>query len=62
MEGKSQIDLEILCENLDERLQDCDERLKAIEPAVKQAANNNVVVYIAVVITVINLLLLLLNG
>lgn len=62
MEGKSKIDLEILYENLDERLEDHDERIKAMEPAVKQAANNNVVVYIAVVITVINLLLLLLNG
>ena len=60
---KQKIDhLELLYENIDERLQDIDERVAQMEPAVKQAGNNNVVVYIAVVITIINLLLLLLKG
>lgn len=60
---KAKIDhLELLYENLDERLQDCDERLAAMEPAVKQASNKNVVVYIAAVISILNLLVLLLKG
>ena len=60
---KARIDhLELLAENLDERVQDIDERLSAMEPAVSQASNRNVVVYLAAAITVINLLLLLLNS
>lgn len=60
---KARIDhLELLTENLDERVQDIDERLSAMEPAVSQASNRNVVVYLAAAITVINLLLLLLNS
>jgi len=60
---KQKIDnLELLYENLDERVQDCDYRITQMEPAVRQAGNNNVVVYIAVVITIVNLLLLLLKG
>lgn len=60
---KARIDhLELLTENLDERVQDIDERLSAMEPAVNQASNRNVVVYLAAAITVINLLLLLLNS
>ena len=60
---KARIDhLELLTESHDERIQDLDERVSAMEPAVQQTSNRNVVVYISVAITVINLILLLLNS
>jgi hypothetical protein len=63
MENKAKVDhLELLYENLDERLQDCDERITQMEPAVKQASNKTVAVYISVIITIINLLLLIIKG
>lgn len=54
--------LEVMTDNLDERIADLDVRFIQIAPVIRQKANSNVVIYLAGLISIINLLILLLKG
>jgi hypothetical protein len=52
--------LELLCENLEGRIDEHDNKFHKAAPVLTQAANQNVLFWSAVAITILNLLLLLL--
>ena len=54
--------LEIAYENLEERVDEHEHKLKQAEPVLTHAANQNVLFWSAIAITILNLLLLVLKG
>lgn len=55
------IQVELMVESLDERVQDHDRSISAMKPAVQQASHKNILVWFTVIMTILNTIILLLN-